>query len=188
MKASAKLFLAGLMTLSMTSSFASCYDNYQERRIQAEEIIKNSNYRQVYIEAGAISISTNIVVLAAVSATAAGGPLPSTIGGAGMVSGAMIASKYIDLRLDDDAKDAIQKKAILEASISLLKEARIGVGPHLAQALTVINQNVSTAISMKNLADVIVSQDISAMYCQNERIMSPAGIISLATEELKLSL
>lgn len=180
-----KLMLTALLSLSVTSSFASCYENYQERREQAEKIIENSNYKQTLIEAGAISATTNIVVLAALSAVATGGPSPSTIGGAGMISGAFIAQKYVDLRLDDSAKDAFEKKALLDASINLLKEARIGQGPHLVQALTVINQNVSTSISMKNLADTIVSQDNDQVYCIDERIMSPSGIIAVATQELK---
>jgi len=181
-----KLMLTACLSLSMASSFASCYENYQERRAQADEIIKNSNYKQTLVEAGAMSVSTNIVAYVAILATSVGGgPLPSTAGGLGMISGAMIADKYIDLRIDDEAKDAFQKKALLDASINLLKEARIGQGPHLVQALTAINQNVSTSISMKNLADTIVGQDNARVYCMDDRIMSPSGIITLATQELK---
>lgn len=188
MKGSAQLILAGLMTLSLNSSFASCYNNYVEKRNEVEEIIKNSNIKQATVEASALFISTNVVVIAALSAAGAGGVLPSTVGGGGMVSAALIAEKYLDIRMDDDAKEALQKRALLDASLGLLKEARIGQGPHLAQALMVINQNVSTAISMKNLADTIVGQDDAETYCQSERILSPAGIISMATEELKQNL
>lgn len=181
--------LTTLMTLSLTSSsFGSCYDNYQERRKETEEVIKNSNYQQTLREASALSISTNIVVLAALSATGAGGVLPSTIGGLGLVSSSFFAKKYIEIRTDDDAQEALINNTLLEASLNLLKEARLGQGPNLAQALTIINQNVSPSISMKDLADVIVSQDTSRLYCQSERIMSPAGIIAMATEELKQAL
>jgi len=182
-----KILMATLLSFSMTSAFAgSCYEDYQQRRAQAEEIIKNSNYKQALIEAGAISVSTNIIAYAAILATSVGGgPLPSTAGGIGMISGALIADKYIDLRVDDDAKEAFQKKSILDASLALLKEAHLGNGPHLAQALTAINENVSTSISMKDLADTIVEQDKSMLYCMDDKIMSPSGIISLATASLK---
>lgn len=190
MKFNKKMILATLLSFSMTSAFASsCYENYQERRAQADQIIKDSNYKQAIIEAGAISVSVNIVAYSAIMATSVGGgPIPSTAGGAGMLTGAYIADKYIDLRLDEDAKDAFQKRSILDASLALLKEARIGSGPHLAQALTAINQNVSTSISLKNLADTIVEQDAAQLYCLDDRIMSPSGIISLATEDLSLKL
>lgn len=178
-----KMLFGTILALSLTTqSFASCYESYQDSLKRADEIIEGSNYKQALVEGVALSVSTNIVLISALAGM--GGPSVSTIGGAGLISAVFLASKYIDLRVDADAKEAFEKRLLLNASINLLKEARVGNGPHLAQALSAINQNISNAISMKDLASTIVAQDEERLLCENDQIMSPAGIISLATAEL----
>lgn len=179
-----KALLTGIILSSSMLAQASCFNTYQENLVEVENHIKNSNYQQAKYEAYGLATTSNVLVLATLSGT--GGPLVSTAAGAGMIASLYLAATYIDLRVDNGVEEALAKKALLESSLSLLREARVGNGPVLQDATVGINQTVSTAISLKNLADKINEQNARNAYCQNaDQIMSPAGMLKTAIDELK---
>lgn len=180
------LLLASALLIS-AQSFASCYTLYSAKRTEAKIFLDESNLKQAYVEAGALATTTNIIFIAALSGS--GGPLVSTVAGTGLVSSMYLAKKYIEFRIEDGVEAAQANIALLDSSLSLLKEARIGQGPHLQQAMAVINQHVSTDISMKDLADTINRQNEERLYCKAEdQIMSPAGILEVAIKDLSENL
>ena len=178
-----------IASVLMTSAFAnaSCYSVYQDKLADIKTSIKGSNASRAQKEAIVMAASTNIIVIAALAGS--GGPLVSSYAGTGMVASAIFAQKYIEWRTSDSAEEAMAKRQLIESSLALLKEAKIGQGPLLQQAIAVINANVSTAISMKDLADKITEQNEARQYCQNtDQIYAPAGILELAINELKSQL
>lgn len=182
-----KALLTGIILSSSMLAQASCFNTYQENLVEVENHIKSSNYQQAKYEAFGLATTSNVLVLAALSGT--GGPLVSTAAGAGMIASLYLASTYIDLRIDNGVEEALAKKALLESSLSLLREARVGNGPVLQDATVGINRTVSTAISLKNLADKINEQNARNVYCQSaDQIMSPAGMLKTAIDELKSEL
>lgn len=182
-----KLFMAASFLIVSTFVQASCYNDYKDNLVQVEDYIKKSNHKQVLYEAGALATTTNIIVIASLSGT--GGPLVSTAAGAGMIASLYLASTYIDLRTEDGVDEAFAKKSLLESSLNLLKQAKLGNGPLLQEAIVGINRSVSTSISLKDLAEMINKQSSDRIYCQNpDEVMSPAGILKTAIEELKSEL
>ena len=182
MKLRSLILTSVLMTASLAN--ASCYNVYQEKLTDVKATIKNSNVDRAMKEALVLATSTNVIVIAALAGS--GGPLVSTYAGTGMVASIIFAQKYIEWRTTDSIEEAMAKKQLIESSLALLKEAKLGQGPLLQQAIAVINQNVSTAISMKDLAEKITEQNEARQYCQNtDQIHAPAGILELAINELK---
>ena len=182
-----KLLIAGSFLIASTLTQASCFNVYKDNLVQVEDFIQKSNHKQVLIEAGALATTTNAIVIAGLAGT--GGPLVSTAAGAGMIASLYLASTYIDLRTDDNVEEAFAKKSLLESSLNLLKQAKLGNGPLLQDAIVGINRSVSTSISLKDLAEKIDQQSNERIYCQNsEEVMSPAGILKTAIEELKTEL
>lgn len=182
-----KHLIAGSLLIASTLSQASCFNIYKDNLTQVNDFIKKSNHRQAMYEAGGLATTTNVIVIASLAGT--GGPLVSTAAGAGMIASLYLASTYIDLRVEDGVEEAFAKKSLLESSLNLLKQAKLGNGPLLQDAIVGINRSVSTAISLKDLADKIDKQSNERIYCQNpEEVMSPAGILKTAIEELKTEL
>lgn len=180
-----KALLLGTLILGSSLANASCFKTYQENLAETKTWIKNSNYDRAMYEAGVLATSTNLVVISAL-AGGPGGPLISTAAAGGLVASLYLASTYIDLRQEDGVEEALAKEALLSNSIALLKEAKIGNGPILQDAIIGINRSISTSISLKNLADKINEQSERRVYCQNpEQVMSPAGILQAAIDELK---
>lgn len=182
-----KTLLTAAALLGTMSSFASCFDIYKDQHKEVEKFIANSNSQQAMIEGMALSSTTNVIVIGALSG--AGGPLVSTAAGAGLITSLYLANIYIDMRLEDGVEEALAKKHLLESSLALLREAKLGNGPLLQEAIVGINRTVSTEISLKDLADKINEQNANRLYCQNtEVVMSPAGILTSAIDSLKANL
>lgn len=181
------LFAAAALVGTM-SSFASCFDTYQDQRKDVENFISNSNLKQASIEGLALASTTNVIVISALSG-GVGGPLVSTAAGAGLITSLYLADAYINMRVEDGVEEAMAKRYLLESSLALLREAKLGNGPLLQDAIVGINRTVSTEISLKDLADKINDQSNNRLYCQNpEVVMSPAGILNSAIDSLKANL
>lgn len=180
------LFTAAAL-LGTLSSFASCFDTYQDQRKEVENFIASSNYKQAVVEGLAVASTTNVIVIGALSGS--GGPLVSTAAGAGLITSLYLADVYINMRVEDGVEEALAKRYLLESSLALLREAKLGNGPLLQDAIVGVNRTVSTEISLKDLADKINEQSNNRLYCQNpEVVMSPAGILTSAIDSLKANL
>ncbi|MFP5387466.1 MAG: hypothetical protein ACLGHN_15415 [Bacteriovoracia bacterium] len=180
-----KAFLAATLLIGSVMANASCFNVYQDHLKDTNTYIKNSNLSQARKEAFALMTTTNVIVISALSG-GAGGPLVSTAAGAGLIASIYMGSTYIDLRVENGVDEALARKSLLESSLGLLREAKIGNGPMLQDAIVGINRSVSTSISLKDLADKINKQSNDRMYCENtEEVMSPAGILKTAIDELK---
>lgn len=180
-----KTLIAGLVLSTTMLAEASCFKTYQENLSEVNTYIKNSNLDRARYEGYALMTTTNVLVISALSG-GAGGPLVSTAAGAGMIASIYLGSTYIQLRVQDGVEEAMARKALLESSLSLLREAKVGNGPVLQDAIYGINRTVSTSISLKNLADKINEQSENRVYCRsNDEIMSPSGILKTAIDELK---
>lgn len=180
-----KALILGTLLLGSSLANASCFKTYQDSLAETQSWIKNSNADRAMYEAGALATTTNVLVISALSG-GAGGPLVSTAAGAGLIASLYMASTYINLREQDGVDEARAKEALLKNSIALLKEAKIGNGPILQDAIIGINRTISTSISLKNLADKINDQSDRLVYCQNtDQLMSSAGILQSAIDELK---
>jgi len=177
-------FLAASLLLT-TQAFASCYETYSEKLNEVNKKISESNYDKEMSRAGMLSTVSSTAGLIAVSTSTSGSLLFTTGSSAVTYASSKVADFYIDFRIDNDIKKAVQVRATLETSLSLLKEAQIGRGPMLQRAMVTVNDTISNAISMKDLADTIKSQDSFSLYCQNdESILSADGILKLAMDEL----
>jgi hypothetical protein len=180
-----KALFLGVSLIVSSLVNASCFKTYQDNLAETKTWIKNSNYDEVMYQSGVLATSTNLVVISTL-AGGPGGPLISTAAAGGLIASLYLASTYINLRQEDGVKEALAKEALLSNSIALLKEAKIGNGPILQDAILGINRSISTAISLKNLADKINDQSERLVYCQNhDQVMSPAGILQTAIDELK---
>lgn len=179
---------ASIISLSLlisTQAFASCYETYTTKLAEVNEVIAQSNYDEEVKRAGILSSVSSTAGLVAVS-TSTGGSLLFTTGSSAVTySASKITDFYIDFRVQDDIKKAVQVRATLETSLALLKEAQIGRGPMLQRALVTVNKTISTDISLKDLAETIKSQNNVNLFCQNEEsILSADGIIKSAMEDL----
>ncbi|MCM2351551.1 MAG: hypothetical protein NDI69_16125 [Bacteriovoracaceae bacterium] len=183
-----KAILATTVLFGTLAAQASCFNAYQDQLSEVNTHIKNSNHSQAIKEGIALASTTNVIVISALSG-GAGGPLVSTAAGAGLISSLYLASTYIDLRIEDGVEQALAKRSLLESSLSLLRQAKLGNGPLLQEAIVGVNRSVSTSISLKDLADKINEQSAERQYCQNsDQVMSPAGILTTAINELKAEL
>ncbi len=182
-----KTLLTATILLSSLAVNASCFKTYQDELGNVNNYIKNSNFDQAKKEGLGLATTTNVIVIASLSG--AGGPLVSTAAGAGLIASLYLASTYIDLRTEDGVDEALAKKSLLESSLALLREAKLGNGPLLQEAIVGVNRSVSTAISLKDLSEKINEQSIERAYCQDpDQVMSPAGILKTAIDELKAEL
>lgn len=183
-----KTLITATALLGVMSAQASCFKDYQNQLSDVNTFIKESNYRQAMTEGLGLATTTNVLVIGALSG-GVGGPLVSTAAGAGLIASLYMASTYIDLRAEDGVNEALAKRSLLESSLGLLREAKVGNGPILQDAILGVNRSISTSISLKDLADKINEQSSARVYCQNsEQVMSPAGILTSAINELKAEL
>lgn len=183
-----KLFSTLAITLLLsTSAFASCYDAYSAKNTEVTKKIDDSNYNRAHVEAALLSSATYTGGMVTVTGATTNPFLFITGHFLLQYASNLTAKQYLDFRIDDDIKKAVELQATLKTSQSLLKEARVGKGPTLQKALAAVNENISTEISMKDLASTIKAQDDQEEYCQAEdKMLSHEGIVALAVNEIKL--
>lgn len=176
-----KLALIGALALFSFQTTASCYSDYQNSLVAVEQSIKDSDYDEAHYEgmglAGGLALSTTA------SNPASGITLFSTVA-AGTIAAVYIGDKWIDYRIDENTEKLDEKRELLKGSIALLKEARTGSGPYLQGAMPKVWEEVSTHVSLGQVADTVLILDRNARFCQNGRVASPAGILKLTIEEL----
>lgn len=168
-----------------TSAFASCYDQYSEKALELDTYITNSNYKRAHIEGMVLSSASYTSTAVAVTGASMNPFLAVAILlNAGSAS-EYVSKKYIDLRISDKTDEVLALSAKLQINLKLLKEARIGKGPTLQQAMSVVNEQISTEISMKQLATAIKELDDQNAFCENEvSLMTHEGIVETAARHL----
>lgn len=179
--------IASTLLLS-SSAFASCFDSYSQKLTDVRAQLAETNVERVAKETMLISSASYSLGMTGVTMATANPFL--------LVSGmttvnyatAKVAEFYIDFRLSDDTQKLIATESTIQNGLSLLKEAQVGNGPTLQKAMVAVNNEISTDISVKKLADTIKSQDAQGLYCESEDTMlSAQGILKVAMDELALN-
>ena len=181
-----KLFSFFAATLFISSqAFASCYDAYSLKLNEVRGKIAETNAARVMQETALLSSSSSSIGMTGVSTITANPFLLVTGVSAVTYSSAKVSEFYLDFRLSDDTKKLMATEATLRDGLSLLKEAQVGNGPTLQKAMTAVNNEISTDVSLRQLADTIKSQDAQGLYCESdETMLSAQGILKVAMDEL----
>lgn len=173
--------------LLSSSAFANCYDLYSEKLSEVTTKLSETNAQRALQETAILSSSSSSIGMTVVSTVTANPFLLVSGVTAVSYSSVKVSDFYLDFRLNDDTKALIKTALTIEDGLSLLKEAQVGNGPTLQKAITAVNNEISTDISLKELADTIKNQDAQGLYCQSEDTMlSAQGILKVAMDELNL--
>lgn len=173
--------------LLSSQAFASCYDSYSQKLTEVKAKVAETNANRAAQETAILSSASSSIGLTGVSTITANPFLLVTGVTAVSYSSAKVSEFYIDFRLSDSTKKLLSTQATIQDGLSLLKEAQVGNGPTLQKAMVAVTNEISTSVSLRDLAETIKSQDAQGLYCESEETMlSAQGILKVAMDELAL--